>query len=75
MGANGFSVQFVLCIMSMCTDAQLYSIRQKFFVDRVINVWNALPTTVNLTSLIFFGIALKTLISVVFFVCNILLVR
>ena len=25
------------------------SIRQKFFVDRVINVWNELPSTVNFT--------------------------
>ena len=27
------------------------SIRQKFFVDRVINVWNALPSTTNFASL------------------------
>jgi len=26
------------------------STREKFFVDRIINVWNALPTTVNFTS-------------------------
>jgi len=26
------------------------SIIQKFFVDTVINVWNALPSTVNFTS-------------------------
>jgi len=27
------------------------SIRQKFFVDRVINVWNALSSTANFASL------------------------
>ena len=27
------------------------SLRQKFFVDRVINVWNALPSTVNFSKL------------------------
>jgi len=27
------------------------SIRQKFFVDRVINVWNTLPSTINFASL------------------------
>ena len=27
------------------------SIRQKFFVDRVINVWNLLPCTTNFASL------------------------
>jgi len=27
------------------------SIRQKFFVDKVINVWNALPSTTNFASL------------------------
>ena len=27
------------------------SIRQKFFVDKVINVWNALPSTANFASL------------------------
>ena len=49
--------------------------RQKFFVDRVINVWNTQPSTVNFTSLNVFGIALKRLIFLVFlFVCNILLV-
>jgi len=35
------------------------SIRQKFFVDRVINVWNALPSTVNFASL-----------NVIFFLCD-----
>jgi len=51
------------------------SIRQKFFVDGVINVWNALPSTVNFTSLNVLGTALKRLIFLVFlFVCNILLV-
>ena len=52
------------------------SISQKFFVDGVINVWNALPSTVNFTSLLVLGgTALKRLISLVFlFVCNILLV-
>ena len=42
------------------------SIGQKFFVDRVINVWNALPSTANFTSLNVLGIALKRLISLVF---------
>ena len=42
------------------------SIRQKFFVDRVINVWNALPSTVNFASLNVLGTALKRLISLVF---------
>jgi len=31
------------------------SIRQKFFVDRVINVWNTLPSTTNFASLNVFG--------------------
>ena len=35
------------------------SIRLKFFIDRVINVWNALPSTVNFTSLNILGIALE----------------
>ena len=43
------------------------SIRQKIFVDRVINVWNALPSTVNFTSLNVFGLAMKRLIFLVFF--------
>jgi len=46
------------------------SIRQKFFVDRVINVWNALPSTTFFASLNVLGIALKRLISLVFLVCN-----
>ena len=50
-----------------CTD----SIRQQFFVDRVINVWNALPSTANFASLNVLGIAFKRLISPVFLVCNI----
>jgi len=41
------------------------SIRQKFFVDRVINVWNALPSTVNFASLNVLGTSLKRLISLV----------
>ena len=40
--------------------------RQQFFVARIINVWNALPSTVNFTSLNVLGIALKRLISLVF---------
>jgi len=48
------------------------SIRQKFFVDRVINVWNALLSTTNFASLnVFLGIALTRLICLVFLVCNI----
>jgi len=47
------------------------SIRQKFFVDRVINVWNALPSTTNFASSNVLGIALKSLICLVFIVCNI----
>ena len=50
------------------------SIRQKFFVDRVINVWNALPSTTNFASLNVSGIALKRLISLLFLVCNIFFV-
>jgi len=39
---------------------------------RVINVWNALPSTTNFASLnVFLGIALKRLICLVFLVCNI----
>jgi len=41
------------------------SIRQKFFVDRVIYVWNALLSTVNFTSLNVLGTALKRLTSLV----------
>ena len=47
------------------------SIRQKFFVDRVINVSNALPSTTNFASLNVLEIALKRLICLVFLVCNI----
>ena len=43
------------------------SIRQKFFVDRVINVWNALPPTVNFTYLNVLGLVLKILIFLVCF--------
>ena len=51
------------------------SIRQKFFVDRVINVWNALPSTVNFASLNVLATALKRLISpvfsfVIFYLCD-----
>jgi len=35
------------------------SIRQKFFVDRVINVCNALPSTTNFASLHVFGNIIK----------------
>jgi len=30
------------------------NLRKKFFTDRVINVWNSLPSTVNFTSLMAF---------------------
>jgi len=30
------------------------NLRKKFFIDRVINVWNSLPSTVNFTSLMAF---------------------
>ena len=51
------------------------SIRQKFFVDRVINVWNALPSTVNFASLNVLATALKRLISpvlsfIIFYLCD-----
>ena len=42
------------------------SIRQKFFVDRVLNVWNAQPFTVNFASLNVLPTALKRFISLVF---------
>jgi len=35
------------------------STRQKFFVDRVINVWNALPSTTNFASLNVFRNSIK----------------
>ena len=47
------------------------SIRQKFFVDRVINVWNALPSTTNFASLNVFRNSIERLISLVFLVCDI----
>ena len=50
------------------------SIRQKFFVERVINVWNALPSTVNFTSLNVFRNSVEKIDFSSFVVCNILLV-
>ena len=43
------SVFIDLCshLIYLCTS----SLRQKFFVDRVGNVWNALPSTVNFSTL------------------------
>ena len=52
--------------MCLSLDAQL-ALNKKIFVDRVINVWNALPSTVNFTSLNVFGLAMKRLIFLVFF--------
>ena len=45
-----------------------YDIRQKFFVDRVIHVWTALPSklTANFTTINVLGTALKRLIFLVF---------
>jgi len=40
-------------------------------LDRVINVWNALPSAANFASLNVLGIALKRLISLVILLCNI----
>ena len=49
------------------------SIRQQFFVDTVINVWNVLPSTVNFTSLNFLEHHWKNWFFLVFlFVCNVL---
>ena len=45
-------------------------IRQKFFVDRVINVWNALPSTVNFTSLHVFRNSINKIDFSSFLVCN-----
>ena len=50
------------------------SIRQKFFVDRVIYVWNALPSTVNFTSLNVFRNSTEKIDLSSYLVCNILLV-
>jgi len=57
----------ILRIKPRCTA----SIRQKFFVDRVINVWSALPSTTNFASLNVLGMALKRLICLLFLVRNI----
>ena len=46
---------------------QTFITLSKFFVDGVINVWNALPSTMNFASLNFLGTALKSLIFLVFF--------
>ena len=47
------------------------SIRQKFFVDRVINVWNALPSTINFSSLNVFRNSTEKIDLSSFLVCNI----
>ena len=57
---NTRGLKYKLC-MPRCTA----SIREKFFVDTV-NVWNALPFTVDLTFLNVFGTALKRLLFLVF---------
>ena len=46
-------------------------IRQKFFVDRVINVWNALPSTTNFASLNVFRNSIEKIDLSSFLVCNI----
>jgi len=46
--------------------------RQRFFVDRVINVWNALPSTVNFTSLNILRNSFEQIDFSSFLVCNIL---
>jgi len=48
------------------------SIRQKVFGDRVINVWNALQSAVNLTSLNVFGNSIEKTDFSSFLVSNIL---
>ena len=53
---------------------QTFITLSKFFVDGVINVWNALPSTMNFASLNVLGTALKSLIFLVLFFCNILFV-
>jgi len=50
------------------------NIRQNFFVDRVMNVWNALPSTVNFASLNVFRNSTEKIDFSSFLVCNILLV-
>ena len=46
------------------------SLRQKFFVDRVINVWNALPPTVNFSKLCTFRTSIVNVDFSRFLVCN-----
>jgi len=62
-------------LIQAALDSQL-ALNKRFFLDRVINVWNALPPAVNFTSLDVLRIASKRLIFLVFlFVCNIILVQ
>jgi len=44
---------------------------KSFFVDRVINVWNALPSTANYSTLILFRNSIADVDFASFFVCNI----
>ena len=75
MNSNALTLG-AISINCLSLDAQLSaSIRLNSFVDRVINVWNALPSTVNLASLNVLGTALKRLISpvlsfVIFYLCD-----
>ena len=47
------------------------SLRQKFFVDRVISVWNALPSTVNFSKLSVFRSSIAKVDFSSFLVCNV----
>ena len=69
---TGAKIKLIIIIMTMKRkQEQRLKHMLVFFVDRVINVWNALPSTTNFASLNVLGIALKRLISLVFLVCNI----
>jgi len=47
------------------------SLRQKFYVDRVINVWNALPSTVNFSKLSVFRSSIAKVDFLSFLICNV----
>jgi len=43
-----------------CINQDLHAVRRNFFVERVVDVWNYLPPTVNFASLSTFKSSLKS---------------
>jgi len=55
-----------------CLSQDVHLASGKFFVDRVINIWNSYPSTVNFSTLTVFRNSIAEVDSFSFLVCSIL---